>query len=1679
MRSKYALTLCSFLLIALVIVPACAATTQLHVIRYANDNTTVLNETTVTYQWLEEALPVLGDGSTHYYHQGPVFVNDPDPDIEEQLRWNPAEDTNEKDQGAVKGTNLKDLCDLVGGMSPGETVELKASDGFSKRFAYENVYSYPIRQGPMVITWFKDGTYPDTGYSDGMKLVFFADDSVNPWGYHMMGNYDWHESAAPEYWYYYTSGSEQYPTTTGLSVKYISDIKIYSQEAPPVPVDTLFDGTVTLIEGETFTVTAYNNASGNYTVDYTTPLGALETASKAGSGFTYDITDKNYASSGALLLDNIGSYIYQKTPRKAWYAYVNDVYKDGYNNPASALNLIPLNDGDTVEYYFVDGTVADPTDYAAVTAAATAAVKIIADIQPAGPVVDTLFDGTVTLTPDTTFTVTAYNNASGNYTVDYTTPLGALETASKAGSGFTYDITDKNYASSGALLLDNIGSYIYQKTPRKAWYAYVNDVYKDGYNNPAGALNLIALNDGDTVEFYFVDGTVADPTDYAAVTAAATAAVKITVDISGSTPTEPDWELTLTGARDQTVTKTYFEQGLACPSSGHMVSWTDAEGDEWSGVPFWLLVAMVDDDPDSGPDHYNFNDALAAEGYSIKVTADDGYSVNFESADIARSDDYIVANALNGEPLPLLRPNSTKPCFPLQLIGPAIISGKMIGNISSIELIGLPKPPEGWTLTMEGDVVDAISQAYFEEAMDCIHPASWTDGTGNVWTGIPLWEIVGSVDDIETAPHWTFNDDRAAAGYTIRVIAGDGYNRTFASGDVARSGNYLVANTKNGAPLVGTEAPLRLVGTNATGGKSVGNIATIRLEGLPAYPAGNWSLLLDGAIRDTIPEPEFEDWAACHSATYDDGTGNVYEGIPLWRLMGWVDDRIPHGPNGFNNALASAGYKVIVTAGDGYSKEFTSQEIGTTNGFIIANRINGQTLPTDGAHPPYPLRLVGAGLPSVHYSVGNVVKIELADFQEPTEIPQIHIIKYDADGVTIINQTTLDHIWMEANLPVIGDGVTHFKYQGVTFDPGDLWDPTETKGMNPPKIDNAIKGTKVRDLCDLVGGMEPGTEVTFVATDGWETTLPYDCIYTNPHVYSHLGETIIAWYADGQYVPQYGDGPRLFFTPEDHVAGQWNMHEALAQQYWHYYWDGGIQYPSVAGLSAKYVDTIKIYASPVTDWTLILDGEAIEGLNQTISRNYFESALACQFGADHKASYTDSQGRTWEGMPLWFLCGFVDDPDQHSDNAYNDTKALDGYRIIVTGSDGYNATFNSQDTIRNANFIVANTLNGTRIAEGDSSWPLRLVGQNVTGGKVVRSVASIVLAPLAEPPVADFEASPLSGNAPLLVQFTDLSTGNPLEWAWDFQDDGTIDSTAQNPSCLYQDPGTYSIRLTVTNAGGTSTKTKSQYVTVTVGPPIADFSASPVTGPSPLQVQFTDLSTGNPLEWAWDFQDDGTIDSTAQNPSCLYQDPGTYSIRLTVTNAGGTSTKTKSQYVTVTVGPPIASFTASPRSGNWPLTVSFTDTSTGSQIQSWEWDFGDGKKSPKRNPIHTYLKPGVYTATLTIRYPEGSDNASETIEVKGDFTASAVIKTPVALFSQSSVIGTPPLSVSFTDLSLKNPTTWLWDFGDGGASNEQNPSHTFDKAGMYTVRLNVTNDYGFSSAVKRVFVTPILSFFSR
>ncbi|MDG6257084.1 MAG: PEGA domain-containing protein [Methanomicrobiaceae archaeon] len=245
------------LLLVLVAAPgALAGTTEVTLTRLAFDGETVLEQRTVDYAWMEAKLPVMGDGVTHYYHQGPVFVDDPDPAVEEQLRWNPEEDQNvlEKDYGAVKGTNAKDLCDLVGGMDEGDEVKFIAADGWSKWFAYQNVYEYSSREGPIVLTWWRpDQGYVSEGYAMGMRMVWFADDSTNPFGVHAFGVWDWHEAADEEYWYYYYgSPSEAYPTTTGLSGMYISEIIIYSDDAPTgsIAVSSSPGGARVLIDGD-------------------------------------------------------------------------------------------------------------------------------------------------------------------------------------------------------------------------------------------------------------------------------------------------------------------------------------------------------------------------------------------------------------------------------------------------------------------------------------------------------------------------------------------------------------------------------------------------------------------------------------------------------------------------------------------------------------------------------------------------------------------------------------------------------------------------------------------------------------------------------------------------------------------------------------------------------------------------------------------------------------------------------------------------------------------------------------------------------------------------------------------------------------------------------------------------------------------------------------------------------------------------------------------------------------------------------------------------------------------------------------------------------------------------------------------------------------------------------------
>ena len=163
---------------------------------------------------------------------------------------------------------------------------------------------------------------------------------------------------------------------------------------------------------------------------------------------------------------------------------------------------------------------------------------------------------------------------------------------------------------------------------------------------------------------------------------------------------------------------------------------------------------------------------------------------------------------------------------------------------------------------------------------------------------------------------------------------------------------------------------------------------------------------------------------------------------------------------------------------------------------------------------------------------------------------------------------------------------------------------------------------------------------------------------------------------------------------------------------------------------------------------------------------------------------------------------------------------------------------------------------------------------------------------------------------------------------------------------------------------------------------------------------------------------------------------------------------------------PIANFSTNVSSGYVPLSVKFTDTSTNNPVK-WKWNFGDGNNSTEQNPIYTYSNAGSYTVNLTASNENGSTYKEATILVAQPF-----IK-PIAAFSATPTSGKAPLSVKFTDQSANSPTSWRWGFGDGTVKNSQNPNHTYNIAGNYTVKLTATNVLASNTTTKTNYIKVI------
>ncbi|MBT1687507.1 PKD domain-containing protein [Dawidia soli] len=335
-----------------------------------------------------------------------------------------------------------------------------------------------------------------------------------------------------------------------------------------------------------------------------------------------------------------------------------------------------------------------------------------------------------------------------------------------------------------------------------------------------------------------------------------------------------------------------------------------------------------------------------------------------------------------------------------------------------------------------------------------------------------------------------------------------------------------------------------------------------------------------------------------------------------------------------------------------------------------------------------------------------------------------------------------------------------------------------------------------------------------------------------------------------------------------------------------------------------------------------------------------------------------------------------------------------------------------------------------------------IVSRKDTQKRILFTVAALWLAGHSFAQTAAFTADKTSGCFPVTVNFTDLSTGSPTSWDWNFGNGN--DSDLQHPSAVYAGPGTYTVTLRVS---GGSTAVKTAYIHVYDYPTATFTTLAPPTGCTPLKVDFRDTSTpgsGSNATWLWTFGDGSS--STEPNPTYTYSTPGNRPVSLRVTNQYGCSKSSTQNFVSEAHGPN-ASF--SPDEDVFcqvPATVKFTNNTTGRAPLTYSWDFNDGTSSTAAAPSHTFQQQGGYTVTLHAFDADGCEGTAKTVINAG--SEGGLTVTPSAT---RVCIGQ---EVTF-DAQVTTPAlTWDWQLGNGAISDKQDPGPVvYTKADTYTVRL--------------------------
>lgn len=334
-------------------------------------------------------------------------------------------------------------------------------------------------------------------------------------------------------------------------------------------------------------------------------------------------------------------------------------------------------------------------------------------------------------------------------------------------------------------------------------------------------------------------------------------------------------------------------------------------------------------------------------------------------------------------------------------------------------------------------------------------------------------------------------------------------------------------------------------------------------------------------------------------------------------------------------------------------------------------------------------------------------------------------------------------------------------------------------------------------------------------------------------------------------------------------------------------------------------------------------------------------------------------------------------------------------------------------------------------------------------------------------PIAVAAANLMAGNAPLRVSFDGGGSSDPngeaLSYAWDFGNGSS--ATTATAVAVYDRPGNYTATVTVRDSTGLRVHDS---VVIRVSAPgntpaHPTFIMSPATQlVAPQTIAFTSTATdddGTVTSHTWDFGNGTT--STLATPSVTYKTAGTYTLRYSVTDDTGQVSSVSQEIHVATNQPPIAAAAVSPVSGVAPQRVTYS--SLGSQDPEgrtlrYSWVFNDGTTSALANPSRYYTSAGTYTATLTVRDPEGARATATVTVVLG------TNQPPIAVANAVTAAGTKATLVRFSSLGSTDPEggtlRYAWRFGNGSTSVSANPSTMYSTAGTYHATLTVRDANG-------------------